>query len=159
MALEGTVRKDSERFGQLTLWIQLARLRKRFGLEIRLGRQLENALRHHRRIRNGIVHGQLTPHVVMPDGSIGRMRTYPPPPYIPLGFHVVRGTMSVLLAAHKEVDAAVAARFARPVDPETAALMDAEIGRGRDYWLVDPWEPHPEHLFEADLLSEWRPET
>lgn len=156
--MEAEVREESDRFGQLVLWNRISRMRKRFGLKIRFSRPLLAALKHQRWIRNGVVHGQLTPHVVMPDGSIGRMRAYPPPPYVPLGLHIVRGAMSVMLAAHREVDAAILSRLELDEDPLTAALMTAEIERGRDEWLADPWEPHPEHLFGADVLRAWRPE-
>jgi hypothetical protein len=152
------VEEESDRFGQLPLWKRLRTLKKRFGLDVKLGRELERAVGRHRWIRNHIVHGTLTKHIAMPDGSIARMNTYPPPPYVPLGIHVVRGAMSVLLAVHKEVDAAVAGFLGIPEDEETTALMDAEIERGRAAWQVDPWEPHPEHLFDADLLETWRPE-
>ncbi len=155
--IETHVRQESEGFGQMALWNRFTRLRKQFSLDLSLGRPLTAGLTHHRRIRNNIVHGQLTPHVVMPDGSIGSMREYPPPPYVPLGLHVVRGAMSVALAAHRTVDASILGCMGVAEDPATAAMIEAEIASGRDEWLVDPWEPHPEHLFEPDVLARWRP--
>lgn len=157
--LEASVRADSDRFEQLTLWKRFARLRQRFGLRLPHDRQLEAAIVHQRRIRNGIVHGQLTPHVVMPDGSVGRMREYAPPPYVPLGAHVVRGAMSVVLTAHKAIDTAVTAHLGLAEDPEVSSLVDREIERGREYWFVDPWEPSPEHLFSPEALRLLRPST
>lgn len=155
--LEVQVAAESQRFEQLDLWNRLARLRSVLGLKVRLGRKLEAALMHHRRIRNGIVHGQLTPHLVMPDGTIARTREYAPPPYIPLGPHVVRGVVSVILAAHQSVDAVIAERLGIEEDHVTTQLLNAQVEQGRDKWLVDPWEPDPEHLFTAQVLRAWRP--
>jgi len=155
--LESDVREESERFEQLALWSRVGRLRARFGMDVRIGRPLEAALKHHRRIRNGVVHGHLTPHVVMPDGTIGRMQAYPPPPYIPLGLHVVRGAISVMLAAHRQVDSGILAYLGLAEDPATERLIEAEIESGRGEWFVDPWEPHPEHLFDEGVLRAWRP--
>jgi|GEM_PF-2143381 len=156
-AIEAEVRADSDRFEQLALWSRVARLRSRFGLDVRLSRPLEAALKHHRKIRNYIVHGHLTPHVVMPDGTIGRMQAYPPPPYVPLGLHVVRGAMSVMLAAHRQVDAGIVAHVGVAEDPLTCRMIEVEIESGRAEWFVDPWEPHPDHLFEDSVLRTWRP--
>jgi hypothetical protein len=155
--MERRVRQESDRFGQLVLWNRLARVRKRFGLKVRIGRPLKAALKHQRWIRNGIVHGRLTPHVVMPDGTIGRMQAYPPPPYIPLGPHVIRGAMSVMLAVHRQVDTAVIEHLGLEEDALTSKLVDVEIERGRQEWFVDPWEAHEEHLFEDGVLRNWRP--
>lgn len=154
---EEQVAAESQRFEQLDLWNRLARLRSQVDLRVRLGRKLEAAVLHHRRIRNGIVHGQLAPHAVMPDGSIARTREYAPPPYIPLGTHVVRGVVSVMLAVHQRVDSAVAEQLGIEEDALTTALVNAQIDRGRAEWLVDPWEPHEEHLFAPEVLRAWRP--
>ena len=93
----------------------------------------------------------------MPEGRITRIRAYPPPPYVPLGMHVVRGAMSVMLAAHRKVDEALVTRLGIEEDALTTAMIQAEIASGRDDWFVDPWEPHPEHLFDASVLRAWRP--
>jgi hypothetical protein len=155
--IEENVHAETGRFDSLMLWNRVSRLRSRFGLGVRFSRPLEAALKKQRRIRNIIVHGQLSPHVVMPDGTIGRMKTFPPPPYVPLGPHIVRGAMSVLLEAHRVVDLAMGDLLGIPVDQPTADLMEEEIGRGRDEWFTDPWESHPEHLFDESVLVAWRP--
>ncbi len=155
--VEDRVRRESDRFERMTLWSRVLRIRKRHGVRIRFGRQLEAALKHHRNIRNGLVHGRLTPHAVMPDGTVARMRAYPPPPYIPLGPHVVRGAVSVALAAHRAIDRALMEHFCIEEDPVAAQLIEVEIARGRDQWLVDPWVSDPEHLFSADVLRDWKP--
>lgn len=155
--IERQTQLDSERFQQLMLWQRMSHLRKRFGLRVNISRPLTAALKHQRHLRNSIVHGQLMPHVVMPDGTIGHVRIHPPPPYVPLGPHIVRGSVSVLLAAHREVDAAILRRLDIPEDEDTAALIAAEIEAGRDQWLADPWAPDPEHLFSAEVLARWRP--
>lgn len=155
--LEARVIRESQRFEQLDIWKRVSRMRTRLGLQVRLGRALETAVKHHRRIRNSIVHGQLTPHAIMPDGSIARMREVAPPPYVPLGPHVVRGVMSVVLAVHERVDTAIGRHLGLPADPGTAILVGAQIAAGTDEWLVDPWQPHPEHLFDAVVLHSWRP--
>lgn len=157
--LEHRVRRESDRFEQMTLWSRVLRMRKRHGVRIRFGRQLEAALKHHRGIRNGLVHGRLTPHAVMPDGTVARMRAYPPPPYIPLGPHVVRGTISVALAAHRAIDSVLMEHLEIEEDLVAAQLIDLEIARGRDQWLVDPWEADPEHLFAPEVLHAWRPSS
>lgn len=149
--------KEAQRFGQAVIWSRIARLRERFGLRIEIAPELEAALRHHRRIRGGIVHGQLTPHVVLPDGSIRRMRAYPPPPYVPLGQHVVRGALSAILATHRAVDTAMIELLGIEEDAVTAAMIEAEISRGVAEWVIDPWEPHPEHLFDPLVLRMWKP--
>lgn len=149
--------KEAGRFGQAVIWSRVARLRERFGVPLHIAPELEAALRHHRRIRGGIVHGQLTPHAVLPDGTVRRMRAYPPPPYVPLGIHVVRGALSVILAAHRAVDAAMLELLGIEEDPVTAALIQAEIDRGVPEWVIDPWEAHPEHLFDPLVLRMWKP--
>lgn len=157
-AMERRAVKEAQKFGQAVIWSRMARLRERFGLRFEVPPELEAALRHHRRIRGGIVHGQLTPHVVLPDGSVRRMRAYPPPPYVPLGLHVVRGALSVILAAHRAVDAAMLELLGIEEDAVTAAMIEAEIGRGTAEWVIDPWEPHPEHLFDPLVLRMWKPD-
>ena len=157
-SMEERAAKEGKRFGQAVIWSRIAQLRSRFGLDVAVAPELEMALRHHRRIRASIVHGQLTPHVVLPDGSVRRMRAYPPPPYVPLGVHVVRGALSIILAAHHAVDTAMVDLLGIEEDPMTAALTRAEISRGVAEWVIDPWEPHPEHLFDALVLRMWRPD-
>lgn len=155
--LEREVAKQTDRFEKLEMWKRVARLRKGLGLEVRLDHELERALVHQRRIRNAIVHGQLTPHVLMPEDTIMRVREYAPPPYVPLGPHVIRGVFSVCLAVHMAVDTAVARHLSLPADPGTSMLMAAQVDEGRGEWFADPWEPHPEHLFSPDVLRSWAP--
>lgn len=155
--IEARASRESERFEQMTLWSRVLRMRTKLGVRVRFGRQLEAALKHHRAIRNGLVHGRLTPHAVMPDGTVARMRAYPPPPYIPLGPHVVRGAISVALAAHEAIDSVLVADLGVEEDPATAEMIAMQVAQGREQWLVDPWEPHPEHLFTPEVLRAWKP--